>query len=421
VEKQVVSPDGYQHISILYSLLINSFAVSYNNLSPQDVSTLIIGAGPAGLATAAALRMRQQNFVMLESGSHVGASWYKHYRRLQLHTIKELSYLPGMHFPNFFPQYVTRALLLEYFENYAAQFDIRPVFRHCVSGLSRQADGRWLVKVHHSRSYLCEQVVIATGVNHTPNIPAIESKEKFTGKLIHSSVYKEPTPFAGQRVLVVGMGNSGAEIALDLSEAGIDTSISVRGPVNIVPREVFGRPTQQTALLLAKLPTWLGDRIGLLVRKLTMGDLQRYGLPLADMAPAKQLRELGQTPVIDLGTADQIRQGRIKILPGISHFEPDQIVFGNGQRQPFDTVIFATGYRAKLDELLGTTEGLCDAQGLPVSIVGSDAYEGLYFVGFDNYSPGGGLSIIRRDSVRVAQYISERMARSQGAMLAQPV
>lgn len=395
--------------------------MSYNNLPPQDVSTLIIGAGPAGLATAAALRMRQQDFTMLESGSYVGASWYKHYRRLQLHTIKELSHLPGMDFPNFFPQYVTRALLLEYFENYAAKFDIQPVFRHCVSNVSRQADGRWLVKVHHCRSYLCEQVVIATGVNHTPNIPSIESQKQFTGKLIHSSLYKEPKPFEGQRVLVVGMGNSGAEIALDLSEAGIDTSISVRGPVNIVPKEVLGRPTQQTAMLLAKLPTWLGDRIGLLVRRFTMGDLPRYGLPLADMAPAQQLRELGQTPVIDLGTADQIRQGRIKVLPGISHFLPEEIVFSNGERQTFDSVIFATGYRAKLDELLGATEGLCDAQGLPKSIIGSDAYEGLYFVGFDNYSPGGGLSIIRRDSVLVAQYISERMARSQGAVQAQPV
>lgn len=387
--------------------------MSYNNLPPQDVSTLIIGAGPAGLATAAALRMRKRDFVMLESGSHVGASWYKHYRRLQLHTIKELSYLPGMHFPNFFPQYVTRALLLEYFENYAAKFDIQPVFRHCVSGVIRQPDGRWLVTVHHCRSYLCEQVVIATGVNHTPNIPAIESKNQFAGRLIHSSVYKEPAPFAGQRVLVVGMGNSGAEIALDLSEAGIDTSISVRGPVNIVPREVLGRPTQQTALLLAKLPTWLGDRIGLLVRRFTMGDLQRYGLPLADMAPAKQLRELGQTPVIDLGTADHIRQGRIKILPGISHFQPTEIVFANGESHPFDTVIFATGYRAKLDELLGSTEGLCDAQGLPTDIIGSGDYAGLYFVGFDNYSPGGGLSIIRRDSVRVAQHISELVRREQ--------
>ena len=202
------------------------------------------------------------------------------------------------------------------------------------------------------------------------------------------------------------MGNTGAEIALDLAENGAEAFLSVRGPVNIVPRDFLGRPTQQTALLLARLPEALGDAIGSLVRKLTMGDLTRYGLPLSNLSPARQLRELGKTPVVDVGTAEQIRLGKIKVLPGIRSFFENGAVFTNGRRYTFDVIILATGYRARVQDFLPKTDGLLDEYEVPYCCIGEGRYEGLYFLGFDNYSPGGILGTIYRDSKLIADHLA---------------
>ena len=105
------------------------------------------------------------------------------------------------------------------------------------------------------------------------------------------------------------MGNTGAEIALDLSEAGVDSTISVRGPINIVPRDVLGRPTQLTARMLARLPIGLADWLGSLLRRMTVGDLTAYGIATPEIAPLAQLRVKGKTPVIDVGTVSRIRKG----------------------------------------------------------------------------------------------------------------
>lgn len=368
---------------------------------------IIIGAGPAGLAIGAELRRHKQPFVILEKEHNVGASWRKHYKRLHLHTVKEYSHLPGMPFPGHYPRYVSRDQLLAYFEDYARHFELQPIYAQSVYHISKLPNGQWQVNTSAGQSHQAAAVVLATGINRVPYWPRLNGQEHFQGTLIHSSEYHDPEPFRGKRVLVVGMGNSGAEIALDLSEAGVPTYLSVRGPVNIVPREVLGRPTQVTAFALAKLPHWLGDRIGLWVRRLTVGDMPRYGLPLSPLAPARQLRETGQTPVIDLGTLNEIRAGRIKVLPGIDHFHDNGVVFKNGEEQAFDAIILATGYRPKLEDFMEHTEQLTDDYGLPRGIAGQGTFQGLYFIGFDNYSPGGGLGVIRRDAERIASLINE--------------
>jgi cation diffusion facilitator CzcD-associated flavoprotein CzcO len=114
---------------------------------------------------------------------------------------------------------------------------------------------------------------------------------RFGGRVLHSREYLDAAPFAGQRVLVVGLGNTGAEIALDLCEQGVQVALSVRSPVNIVHRDVLGRPTQRTSLMLARLPARLGDALGALLRDLTVGDLSRFGLRTAARSPLAQLRE----------------------------------------------------------------------------------------------------------------------------------
>lgn len=379
---------------------------------PIATDILIIGAGPAGLAVAALLRQAGLEFILIEKSQQVGNSWREHYDRLKLHTVRELSSLPGLPFPEHYPRYVSKDQLVAYFEQYRQHFAIEPHFGVAATRICRKADGQWEVKTSDQQTFHCQHLIIATGVNHYPNWPDLAGANDFQGTILHSKSYKNPRPFVGKNVLVVGMGNTGAEIALDLAERGAaSTTIAVRGPVNMVPLELGGRPTQRTALLLAQLPNWLGDQIGALVRKITMGDMPKYGLPYPAMPPARQLRELGKTPVIDLGTADMIRQGKIKIVnAGIDHLAGHTVYFTNGQQQNFDIVLLATGYKARLQELIEGAEQMVDDQGWPKFVVGTGAHQGLYFIGFDNYTPGGILGVIKRDAAVIQQHLQAALA-----------
>ena len=357
---------------------------------------IIIGAGPAGLAAAGQLSEKNIPFIVLEKGEGVAQCWRDHYDRLHLHTVKELSHLPGEDFPEDYDRYVHKKDLVAYYEDYAKKRGIEPLLGKTVSAIEKENEV-WTVSCTDDTSYQSPHVIICAGMNRIPFRPHFQNEEDFTGEIIHSHDYQNPDPYKGKRVLVVGMGNSGAEIALDLCEKGVETFISVRGPVNIVPREIFGRPTQVTALKLGKLPHWLGDAIGLVVRRFTVGDLPKYGIELPAISPAKQLRETGQTPVIDLGTLDYIRSGQLKVVPGIEHFGSTSVLFTNGEELRFDTVILATGFRAALSEWLSLDKDHFDQRELPRSPIGTGDYQGLYFLGYNNYAPGGGLGIIRHD------------------------
>jgi cation diffusion facilitator CzcD-associated flavoprotein CzcO len=371
-----------------------------------ETATLIVGAGPAGLAVAGRLRQAGLDFVIIEKSDRVGDSWHQHYDRLHLHTVKQLSHLPGLEFPDDYPRYVPRRELADYYTEYARAFSIEPLFGEEAKTVRRSESG-WLTTTGTGLELRSDNVVIATGLNQAPYRPTYPGAEGFAGRLVHSREYRNPGPFSGQKVLVVGMGNTGAEIALDLSEAGIDTTISVRGPVNIVPRDVLGRPTQLTARMLARLPVDLGDRMGTLLRRMTVGDLTDYGIATPEIAPLAQLRERGKTPVIDVGTVAAIKKGRIGVRPAVDHFDADRVVFSDGSESRYDTVIFATGYQPMLEDLLPDAHDLLDEKGLPRKVPDDGPQRGLFFVGFDNHRPGGVLGTVVEESAEVVDRIKQ--------------
>jgi len=376
-------------------------------VSVLSTETVIVGAGPAGLAAAACLGRAGRPYVALERGEHVGESWHRHYERLHLHTVKETSYLPFRPFPAHSPRYVPRARVVEYLEDYRREMAIEPRLGAAAEAVE-PADGRWLTRLADGTLLASDHVVVATGLNRVPVRPTWEGMESFAGTVEHSRDYRSGAAHRDRDVLVVGMGNTGAEIALDLLEQGARPTIAVRGPVNIVPRDFLGRPTQLTAIALARLPDRIGDAIGTLVRRVTVGDLRRWGIETPREPPAAQLRRLGKTPVIDVGTLAAIKSGRIRVRPGITRFDGEHVEHTDGRRERYDHVVLATGYRSRIGDFVRDAAPLLDAQGDPAVVSADGRHRGLHFVGFGGHSVGGLLMSIRRDALRVAATIAGR-------------
>ncbi len=373
----------------------------------MDTEVLVIGAGPAGLAVAGCLVQRGLQPLVIDKAGQLAASWRGHYERLHLHTVKKLSALPGVPFPEHYPRYVPRQALVDYLADYAQRHQIKPRLGEEVVAVTPSAGG-WQAATRSGGRFEARTVVLATGANCEPRMPAVAGQAQFRGQVLHSRLYRNAAPFAGQRVLVVGMGNTGAEIALDLVEQGVQAALSVRSPLNIVHRDVLGRPTQLTSILLAKLPAAWGDAAATMLRNLTVGDLSRWGLRTAMISPLRQLREHGKTPVIDVGTLARIKRGEIKVHPGIEAFTPDGLRFVDGTEDKFDTVILATGYEPTIQRLFPGRTLAVDSNGMPLDMVGRGAFAGVYFVGFDNRQAGGVLRTISAQARRVADELCRK-------------
>lgn len=350
----------------------------------RDNAAIVIGAGPAGLAVGACLSRANIPFTILERGAGVAATWRRHYDRLHLHTNKGSSALPFLPFPGSCPRYPSRDQVIEYLESYARTFKLEPRFNEEVVAASRR-NGRWDVQTG-TTTYRARHLVVATGLNGEPIVPQWPGQESYRRPMMHSCDYRNGRAYAGRRVLVVGIGNSGAEIALDLHAHGAQPTIAVRSPINVLPRDILGVPVAVTARLFGLLPPAVADTINAPLRRLLLGDLRRFGLRPLPYGPLTQIARTGRIPLIDVGTMALIRTGRIAIRPGIDHFVENGVVFTDGLREAFDAVVLATGYRAGLDRFLDV-EGVFDERGNPRRDVPSWP-ESLHLCGFRAIASG---------------------------------
>jgi cation diffusion facilitator CzcD-associated flavoprotein CzcO len=362
---------------------------------------LIVGAGPAGLATAACLKRRGVDALVLEAGPSLATSWRNHYDRLHLHTMKEESHLPGVPFDEALPRYVSRADFVAYLEAYAARFSITPRTGEPVRRI-RAGEGGFAVESAKA-TYRARAVVVATGTNRLPNPAELPEQKSFRGTLLHSTSYRNGDAFAGKEVLVVGAGNSGAEIALDLAERGAKPTLAVRTPVNVVPRELLGMPIQRTSIRLRKAPLKLADGIGRLAGWLAFGNLTRLGFPRPALGPISTIRLHRRIPLIDVGTIAAIKQGKIAVKPGVSSLTETGAVFADGSAASFDAVVLATGFRAALADFL-EVPGVLAEDGTPRDWRGGDASPNLFFVGYD-IDPTGQLRLLAARAEVVAAAI----------------
>ncbi|GMN38134.1 hypothetical protein TIFTF001_007364 [Ficus carica] len=346
----------------------------------KQETVIIVGAGPSGLATAACLTKLCIPYIVLEREDCHASLWNKYsYDRLHFHLQKQFCNLPHMPFPSYFPTYLPKKLFTQYLADYVSRFAIAPLYRRSVESASFDPDSRsWVVRARivggaaadnghgctdEIEEYSARFLVVATGETANPFVPEIRGGlSGFSGDVLHSVMFKNGKEFKDKRVLVVGAGNSGMEIALDLANHGAKTSIIVRSPVHVLSRGMV----YLALVLLKHLPLGVVDFLMVILSKLVYGNLTKYGMKRPTEGPFLMKVKYGKYPVIDVGTCDKIRTGEIQVLPAeIESVKGSDISLKNGKSYQFDAIVFCTGFKRSTHLWLKGDDYLLNDDGIP--------------------------------------------------------
>jgi putative flavoprotein involved in K+ transport len=375
---------------------------------PQAV---VVGAGPGGLAAAAMLKRGGVETVVVDRADAVGSAWRNHYERLHLHTIRWLSHLPGYKIPREFGKWVARDDVVRYLEQYAAHHRLNVQLGTEVSRIDRDGDG-WLLRSPQG-DIAATYVVVANGHNHTPDVPTWPGAETFTGELLHASRYRNATPYVGKAVLVVGSGNTGAEIALDLIETkAAVVKVSIRTPPHIVFRQRNGIANPMLGVAFRYLPPKVFDPIAAKMRKLTVGDLTEYGLPMPDEGLYARVLRDDSIPLVDMGFLDAVKARQVSIVAAVTGFDGDKVLLSDGTALQADAVVAATGYKRGLDPLVGHL-GVLRADGRP-KVRGTQtdpSAPNLWFTGYTN-PVSGMFRELGLDAKRIGRAVARQNTRA---------
>ncbi|HEX9069030.1 MAG TPA: NAD(P)/FAD-dependent oxidoreductase [Ktedonobacterales bacterium] len=369
----------------------------------MDAPVIVVGAGAAGLASAACLKRDGVPSLVLEAGDDVATTWRSLYDRLRLHTVRQLSGLPGYAMGRAYGKYAPRDQVVAYLRDYVRINGLSIRTSHPVTA-ARRDGSRWIVTTPQGE-LAAQALVSATGIFSNPDVVSYPGQADFAGEVTNASAYKNPAAFAGKRVLIVGSGNTGAEIAVDLADAGVATTISIRAGANVVPRDLLGVPIQRWAHVISALPRVVTKPLSSVMLASSTRRQVRAGLP----RPTQSILDRPGVPIIGLRLLDLTRAGVVKVRPGIDRFTPAGVRFADGREEPFDTVLYATGYRPALDWLGDLITR--DAGGFPSHDgVRSTDQPNLYFVGM-NYNIQGTLFNIAHEAPEAARLIKASLAR----------
>lgn len=383
-----------------------------SNTNSNTTEVIVIGAGASGLAAAQALRARGIPARILDQATRPGDAWYHRHPQLRLNTHRHLSALPGLAIPRSAGAYPTRDSIIRYLDDYASRLDAPIDYGVRVTRIDADDNG-WAIETD-AGVYRARHVVVATGLERVPHIPAWPGRDNFSGKLLHAADFGELAQYQGKDILVVGAGNSGSDILNHL--ASIDTGrvwVSVRhGPV-VFPKRLYGIPVQRLSPLFSVLPVAVADALLSLTEYVAFGRLSKWGLRKHPDGGVSRLLKSGTSPAIDDGFVAALKAGKITVVPEVERFEAAGLRLVDGQCLEPDIVIAATGYRSGLETILGHGDVLND-QGVPL-IHGDeqmDAYRGLWFTGMQPRLTGF-FHLATSNALKIATAIESKMRRKQ--------
>jgi thioredoxin reductase len=352
----------------------------------------VIGAGSSGLASCQVLHARGLRFDCFEAGSQVGGNWRygndngmsSAYRSLHANSSRRGMQYTSFPMPDSYPTYLGHATLARYLDDFVDNFGFRDQIRLRteVTSAVPAAGGGWDVTVRRretgaERTQRYGAVLVANGHHWDPRYPEPAFPGVFTGEQLHSHDYRTPEPFAGRRVLVLGIGNSACDIATECSRVAARTLLAVRRGAHIVPKHLFGRPTDHLTFqrLGSRAPLWLQRRAVALLVRLAQGDVTRYGLP----RPERRL--LCAPPTVSDSLLSRLDHGDITVKPTIERFDGDRVCFTDGSAEQVDVVIYGTGYKISFPFLSEAVPGARPGEVRLFHRVVPPDLPGLYFIG----------------------------------------
>ncbi len=354
-------------------------------MSQQKI--LIIGAGPAGLVTAKELKAKGIDFDQVEKHVDVGGLWdidnpgSPLYESAHFISSKTLSAFPDYPMPSDYPDYPSRKQILNYLKDYAQHFNLYQniKFDTAVKSLNQNSDSTWAVEFTDGKTVNYEKVICASGMQWDPVKPSIPGN--FNGQVIHSVEYRNANELKNKRVLIVGGGNSGCDIACDIGRVAEQTFLSVRRGYWFIPKHVFGIPSDVFAETGPKLPMFIQQKIfGILLRVLN-GNVQRLGLPKPD-------HKLFEThPTLNTEILQRLQHGDVIAKPDIKELSGDEVIFKDGSREKIDLIILATGYKHSIPYAQNYFGNPQHPDDMYLTIF-SKKYKNLYAMGFIETNSG---------------------------------
>ncbi len=339
----------------------------------------VIGAGAAGLGALQVLLDEGFSVDCFERHDRVGGHWHTDYECLHLITPRDSSGFEGFPMPPEYPLFPSRDQMRDYILGFAAHHGLGAHIRFntavtAARPLGARGLGGWEVTTSDGECRVYDGLIVANGHLWDPFVP--DYPGTFDGRVLHSGRYRNTGDLEGGRVLVVGAGNSGCDVAVDAAQAGRRTTVSVRNGLVFQPKTLFGRPRSELPLL-ARLPVRAQERVTRALIDVALGRPERYGLP----APATRNLHRNR-PVVNGQLLHFIHHGRVDVAAGIERFDGHDVHFTDGTSRAFDTIVYATGFKVTLPFLAPAS--LRWADGVPLRVAGMTVpvgLERLYFVG----------------------------------------
>jgi dimethylaniline monooxygenase (N-oxide forming) len=360
-------------------------AASLSGMAARLPRTCVIGAGSSGITAVKALSDRGLPFDCFEKSDRVGGNWVlgnsngmsSSYSTLHINTSRERMEYADLPMPSSYPDFPRHDQIARYFDEYVDRFGLREkiAFEHGVQGAVRTGEGTWQVTLEDGEQRLYDALIVANGHHWDPRWPEPPIPGEFAGEVMHSHHYTDPSQLAGRRVVVVGMGNSAMDIAVDASYHAASTRLVARKGVHVVPKYILGKPLD-AGVRPTRMPfAWMLRGLEP-VLKLTVGPMDRYGLPLPD-------HRLGQThPTVSSRILDRLAHGAIEVRPEISELAGQTICYSDGAEEQADLIVYCTGYKISFPFLEEDLLSAPDNELVLYKRIFPVEQPGLYFIGF---------------------------------------